>query len=246
MAPLLLPVPARLLPVMPPPPPPPPPAVPVPDLAAPPDLAMLHLAVPALPFAPSPTARDATRAPAPGMPASAAPAAPVGNAAGQGGLSPMAIIGGDPRAGLPRGLHRCRRGRVTVDCMILANGAPADCRIVSAAGGAAFANETLRWLNGPHHPRLSAGYPRRPGRGGGTSMGDFVRAARLRRRRQAGASNEAQMIGHQGAGDTRQSTKTDRRILVCLAPGPQDHREPRPPASPDPPTSSTHLIMPRP
>jgi hypothetical protein len=41
---------------------------------------------------------------------------------------------------------------VTVDCLIRTDGNPAHCRVLAVTGGAAFADETLRWLNGPGHP----------------------------------------------------------------------------------------------
>jgi protein TonB len=133
--------------------PPVPPALPAPDIPAPPDMALPRLMVPVVPASPTPVAEAAPRTPnpaaaavTPGKPSSAAPPS-------TGAFSALHIIGGDPAPAYPDSYTGTdRAGRVMVDCVIQPNGVPTDCRIVDAQGGAAFANETLRWLNGPHHP----------------------------------------------------------------------------------------------
>ncbi len=85
-----------------------------------------------------------------GRPVAAGP----GTAPGRG-FSPLRIVGGAPAPAYP-GSYEDKAGRVTVDCVIQADGTPIDCRIVAQQGGPAFANETLRWLNGPHHPVYQA------------------------------------------------------------------------------------------
>jgi protein TonB len=78
-------------------------------------------------------------------------------APGDGGFSPLHIIGGAAAPAYPESLEGAdKAGRVTVDCVIQTSGAPTDCRIVAQQGGAEFANETLRWLHGPHHPVYQA------------------------------------------------------------------------------------------
>jgi protein TonB len=145
----ILPPPAPLLPE--------PPPLQAPRMA-PPDLAVQPVPMPMIPTDPVATAVPPSAAAArPGVPARpvarTAPVAP----SEAGSFSPLHIVGGAPAPAYPdsyEGLQAA--GRVTVDCVIQIDGTPADCRIVAQHGGPAFANETLRWLNGPHHPVYQA------------------------------------------------------------------------------------------
>jgi periplasmic protein TonB len=51
---------------------------------------------------------------------------------------------------------------VTVSCTIQTDGRPADCKVLSSQGGAAFAAATLRWLSSPsvrYSPAIRNGQP---------------------------------------------------------------------------------------
>jgi hypothetical protein len=131
------------------PPPPPPPMVDIQPQVTPtivvPKVEVQPQAPPPLPHAP--TATSATAA-APNAVAHTAPAAPADHS-----FSAGQIVGGARAPAYPDAYaDAVRAGRVVVDCMIETTGVPTGCRVVSSAGGAGFAAETLRWLTGPDHP----------------------------------------------------------------------------------------------
>jgi protein TonB len=64
------------------------------------------------------------------------------------------IIGGSGNPGYPEQYADSQRsGRVTVDCVIQTDGRPTNCKVLSSAGGAAFASQTMHWLTGSDAPR---------------------------------------------------------------------------------------------
>jgi hypothetical protein len=115
------------------------PDMPAPTVAAPRIDIKLPPAVP-----PSAAPRAASDTPAP--PNAAPPAA-------DHALAPPQIIAGDRAPVYPQAYAAsAQSGHVVVDCMIETTGQPTACRVMTNSGGAAFATETLRWLNGPGHP----------------------------------------------------------------------------------------------
>jgi protein TonB len=129
------------------PPPPPPPVAP--DIHAPAlkNFVPAPVVPPTAPAGPAPHPAIGSVPPLPGRLATPA------NAPADTAFSPSAILGGVRAPEYPDAyIDAAKPGRVTVDCMIGTDGQPADCKILNAEGGAAFATETLRWLTGPSHP----------------------------------------------------------------------------------------------
>jgi protein TonB len=129
-------------------PPPPPPTLPTPQLEMPTTVFVPRIIVdiPPPPVSPNtPTATSHVAAPT-------APAPRVAASAEHPFLSSL-IIGGDRSPAYPEIYEESARpGKVTVDCIIEVDGNPTHCVVLNAAGGSAFAAETMRWLTGPAHP----------------------------------------------------------------------------------------------
>jgi protein TonB len=146
---------------------------PVPPQPAPPTLPAPDLPVPLI-FLPRVELKAAPPPARPNTPSAVNQTPPTSTPVGTGPrqapadtkFSPSTVVGGEPAPSYPPAYEDAERpGQVTVDCVIEMNGYPSGCRIVHAAGGEAFAAETLRWLTGPGHPiyrpALQGGVPQR-------------------------------------------------------------------------------------
>ena len=80
-------------------------------------------------------------------------------------FSASKIIGGPRDPGYPdQYADSGRTGRVTVDCFIETDGRPSNCRVLNSAGGAAFAAQTMNWLQNQgvrYRPTTRNGVPQR-------------------------------------------------------------------------------------